>query len=820
MRNRLYAAISLVGLALGLAVALFTGLYIRDELSFDRFIPSHDRAYVLTSTLKVPGQGDVTTDYAPAWMADDLRLAFPQATAVARLAYGQGDLRAGGVETREDIAWVDPAFFDILPLPALAGDPRRAMDDPGNVVISRAAARKYFGQDAPIGEILELDRAHPLRVAAVIADLPAETHLTQQVFASGRAAFSPLARLGQARGGKKFASFLMTERPGQQPNVRFEYVRLRTYLRLDDAAGVQVVSRGLTDFARDIGPLKDQPPKATMELALAPLSALHLQAFKGANLGVGEPHGSVGALYGLGATAGLVLALAVINFVNLTTARAGRRAVEVGVRKVAGAQRRHLMAQFLGEACLYAAAAMVLAVALVEMLLPALNGFLMRGMTFAYWRDPALLAGLAVATVALGAAAGAYPAFVLSGFRPAVVLKGGPMETGGSGLVRQGLVIAQFVVLIVLILAVAVIWRQTRYAMNEGLRLDKDQVLVVHATPCRGAFLTEVARLPGVRAAACSSRGMLGLDDFDPTKFVMDAQTPGGPVAHVDLGLADFGLFELYGVKPLAGRLFARGLPGDELALPGADGLQHGSVIVNAAAARKLGFARPQDAVGRRVVLGPGAGDFEVVGVVPDFTLDLLNATVKPTAYQVNFALYPADQVLSVKLDGAAAPETLGAIDRLWKATGRAGPIRRQFLDDYVQRLYVGTVRQAFLVSVLCGLALFLAGLGLLGLAAFTAERRTKEIGVRKAMGASTRDILALLIWQFTRPVLVAWVIAWPIGWWAMSRWLDGFAYRIALSPWMFVAAGLAALAIAWATVGSHAWAIARRKPVAALRYE
>jgi putative ABC transport system permease protein len=463
---------------------------------------------------------------------------------------------------------------------------------------------------------------------------------------------------------------------------------------------------------------------------------------------------------------------------------------------------------------------MVLAVALVETLLPALNAFLMRGMTLPYWREPALLAGLTAAALGVGLLAGAYPALVLSSFRPATVLKGGPIEAGGSGLVRQGLVVVQFVVLIVLILAVAVVWGQTRYAMSEGLRLDKDQVVVVHATPCRGAFLTEVSRTPGVKAAACSSRGMLGLDDFDPAKFVMEAQTPGGPVAHTDMGLVDFGLFELYGVQPVAGRLFAGGAPGDELPRQPKQGVQRGSIILNETAVRKMGLASAQAAIDQRIVVGPGYGDFVVVGVVPDFTLDLLNAPVRPTVYMVDFANYPADQVLSIKLDGARAPETLRAIDRLWKATGRAGPIRRQFLDDYVQRLYVGTVRQAFLVSVLCGLALFLAGLGLLGLAAFTAERRTKEIGVRKAMGASTRDILTLLIWQFTRPVLVAWLIAWPIGWWAMSRWLDGFAYRIALSPWMFVGAGLAALAIAWVTVGGHAWGIARRKPVAALRYE
>ncbi len=818
-RNRLYVAISVAGLALGLSAVILTALYVRDELSFDRFIPGPGQAYVVTSGLTMPNQSPIAMDYAPSKVAAWLKLQFPGLT-VARLAYAQASVRQGAIEAREDVAWVDPGFFDILPLPTVAGDLRHAMASPDSVVVTRAVARKYFGRDDPVGQVLTFDRVHPLRVAAVIQDLPPETHLTQQIFASGQASFSVLSRLFQTR-GTGFTSQIITPHPGQEPAFLTEYVRIRVYLRAPDSRTAGEVGDALGAYGpQHLRELRDLPPGSAVSFGLVPLTALHLQAFRGVNLGAGIPRGSPAVLQALAVIGALVLGLAVVNFVNLTTARSARRAVEVGVRKTSGAGQGQLVLQFLGEALIHVLAATVIAVAVVELALPALNALLLRRMSFPYWREPVVLAALFAGALVLTILAGAYPAFVLSSFRPAGVLKGGQVQAAGSGPVRQVLVVFQFTVLIGLIVAVAVIWRQTRYAMDEGLKLDKDQVLVVFTTPCRGAFEDEVRRLPGVRAAACSSQSMLGLDGFDPTKFVMDARTAGGPMVQTDLGLVDFGLFELYGVRPLAGRLLDRRHPGDSLPLQNFPVLQHGPIVINVAAARRLGFTDPAKALDSRVSVGPGYGDFTVAGVVPDFTLDLLNAEVKPTVYMVDFLNYPADQVMSIKLEGRRVPETLGAIDSLWKRTGQPGAIRRQFLDDYVQQIYLGTVRQGYLVTALSVAALFLACFGLLGLAAYTTERRTKEIGVRKAMGAGTMDVMRLLLWRFTLPVLWASLIAWPLSWWAMQRWLNGFAYRVDLPPWLFLASTAAALVIAWATVSTHAWLVARARPVTALRYE
>ncbi|MFN3523773.1 MAG: FtsX-like permease family protein [Phenylobacterium sp.] len=817
--DRLHAAVGVAGLAFGAAAVILAGLYVASELAYDGFIPGADEVFVVTSDLRMPGQAPVVTDYAPGWIAGRLRASGSPPPTVARLVYDRLTVSHGEIAAREEVAWVDPGFFQVLPLPALAGDPAAALARPDGVVITRAAARRYFGRDAPLGETLDLDGAGPLQVGAVLRDLPPETHLGQELFAAGTAPFSRLARL-EAQGGTQrgFATWLVTPRPGQHPAARFETVRMRTYVRAASPGARKALAAALAPDR--LGPLAGLPDGSSVRFDLTPLRALHLQAFRGASLGAAETRSSRGALAAIGAAAGMVLVLAVINFVNLATARGARRAVEVGVRKAAGAQRRHLVLQFIGEGALQVLCALVLALALVEVSLPWLNAFLGKALSFPYWRDPRLLAGLLAGAAALSVLAGAYPALVLSAFRPATVLKGGPVAGNGSGRLREALVAGQFAVLIVLILAVIVVWRQTRFAMEEGLKLDTDQILTIEMTPCRTAFETEVRRLPGVTGAACSSVNLLDLDSFDPVKFVMDANLPGGPTVHADVGVVDYGWFELYGIEPLAGRLFSRRHAIDEQKPQDWPKPQHGTIVLNESAVRKLGLPAPQSAIGRRVAVGPGLGEFDVVGVVPDATLNLKSAPVKPTVFMVDFINYPADQVLSVRLDGRRLAETTGAIDRLWRRTGQAGAIQRRFLDDYVRQLYRTTLQQGLLAAALGALALLLAGLGLFALSAFTAERRTKEIGVRKAMGASSAQVFRLLLWRFARPVLIAWAAACPIGWWLMRRWLDGFAYRIELSAWIFLAAGAAALAVAGVTVGGHALAIARRRPVQALRYE
>jgi len=423
-------------------------------------------------------------------------------------------------------------------------------------------------------------------------------------------------------------------------------------------------------------------------------------------------------------------------------------------------------------------------------------------------------------------AAGVYPALILSSFRPGEVLKGGAVKTAGSAIARHVLVGLQMAVLISLLLGVLVIARQTHFAMTSAVGMDTDQVLRIRvycsnlgdATP--RAFVQRVAQLPGVAAAACSHGAAAGQGDQNTSILA-----GGGRTMNTGIAPIDFGFFEVYGVKPLAGRLPSRAFSGGDMssALPGPQVTVPKNVVINAGLARALGYATPQAAVGKSfriqsTAISPLRFDpVTIVGVVPDIQFDLTKGPPKPLVYLV---LPRWNSLLSVKVRAGRIPETVNAIDRLWKESGDPRPISRRFTNDFLNVVYAPTIRQGWLVGGLSVVALFLSGLGLFGLAAFVAERRTKEIGVRKAMGASAPDILRLLLWSFAQPVLWAILVAWPLGWWAMDQWLRGFSAHISLSPAYFLAAGGAALAIAAATVSFHAIRVARAKPVGALRYE
>jgi putative ABC transport system permease protein len=463
------------------------------------------------------------------------------------------------------------------------------------------------------------------------------------------------------------------------------------------------------------------------------------------------------------------------------------------VRKASGASRHSLVLQFLGESFIYVMLAVCLAVALTELMLPATNAFLQSGMVFDYWKHPELIGWILLGAVVLSVLAGLYPAFVLSSFRPAGVLRGVTLRGRGSQFVRQSLVTLQFTVLVTLIVSAAVVYQQRLFAMQDALRFKTDEHLIIRA-PCRPALTSELAALSGVRGVACASNSLLTGASFGNYRLKDGTERAFGTVA------ADDRLFELYGFKPVAGRFFTA-----------ADLTRTDHpIVINETAARRLGYATPAAAIG-------DINPFEIVGVVADFTLSNIEREIEPTLYS---AEQPGFDLIDVKLTGHEIPETLQALDALWKKSGEPEPMTRYFLNDYIQALYIAVLRVAQAFGVMSGVAVVLACLGLVGLSASATDRRVKEIGVRKAMGADTNQILRLLLWQFTKPVLWANLIAWPLAAWLMTTWLQHFAYHIELPLWPFAGATALALAIALVTVGSHCYAVARERPTLALRYE
>jgi len=808
-RNRLYAAITVIGLAISFAAAILIGLYIRDEYSYDRFVPGYQQVYRLEFDLVLPGQKPRPSNGTVSTAAGNFRLDFPEVEQIARVMPGAATLKLGPTTIRERVLWADPGFFRIMSFPVLAGDPNAALEAPDGLILTRQLARKYFGQDAPIGRTLTVlsgvsfpgqpAAPHTMRVMAVLKDLPSNSHMAADAFASGRWAWSPIS---------------FDDRFPSPVNVdQLTYIRLKP----------GVSGEALRDRVKAFGP-RHYPPIAPgapspQQFRLMPLKTLHFTATNG-DL---RPPGDRAVDAGVAAVGALIVIIAAFNFVTLMIARANRRAVEVGVRKALGARRRDLIAQFIGEALIYVLVAMVLAAALAQLALPAVNAFLQRTLVLDYLGDPTLTAGIAAGGLLTALLAGAYPAFVLSGFRPVSALKGGLGQPAGSAAVGKALVIGQFAILIGLIVMTGTIYRQTRFALTEALRLDTSQIALVNG-PCRWSFTTAVAALPGVKATTCASAVPMGFGDMNSL-----VNMPDRSQRTVQNGAVDVGFFEMHGLKPLAGRFFERGR-GEDMALnrPDPSPDAHPSVVINETAVKVLGFAGAADAVGKTVnwtrwsVAGGQATILParpsvIVGVVPDFTLGSIRTAIKPTFYLVDPSLA---QIFLIKLDGRRIPETLAAIDKLWRKTGSDLPSDVFFETQAVQSFYQDVISQEVVLSICAGLAIFIACIGLFALAAFTTERRTKEIGVRKAMGASTVDVVRLLLWQFTQPVLWANLIAWPAAWWVMNRWLQGFAYRVDLSPWLFLAAMAAAVAIAVVTVSYQSLVVARAKPVKALRYE
>jgi putative ABC transport system permease protein len=517
--------------------------------------------------------------------------------------------------------------------------------------------------------------------------------------------------------------------------------------------------------------------------------------------------------------------VAAINFVTLMTARAARRGVEVAVRKATGARRADLMAQFIGETLLQVALAAVIGAALAEVLIGPFSAFLQMNLTLDFLHDPVLLAAVVAVDLAVGLLAAVYPALVLSSFRPAAALKGVAIQgSGGSPTARTALVVVQFAILVCLIATTLTIWRQTQYALARGLGGADNKLLVAVPAPCNGPFHDEALKLTGVAGAACSSRYALNMPGG---RSLVTVQVAGGRKSTFSLAPVEFGFFELFGVKPLAGRTFQRD-HGEDGVLVDPDAAGMPTVIINQTAARALGFSDPNAAIGKQLSWAHGRrGDdpskgpaplapSRIVGVVGDLP-DSVRVAADPTFYVVHPL---SSDFMTVRMTGKDIPGTMRALAETWKRTNAGQPYIVLPLSQFQLTQYLDLTIQSATAGIGAGLAVLIACLGLFALSAYSTERRTKEIGVRKVMGADTLDVVLLLLWQFTIPVLVAVAIAIPAGFVAMDWWLRGFVYHAPLSAWTFVLAAVAGVLVAWVTVSWQSFAVARAKPAGALRYE
>jgi len=794
-RHKLYAALNIGGLAVGIAVFLVLGLYVRFETSFEKWLPRHDRVYAVQTVWSLPeSPANGAYPYTMGGLLDQMRQDFPGVVGT-RIRGGEdgGSVLSGGRATSEDVAQVDPSFFEVLDLPMVRGD-RRAFAQPTDTVISESTARKYFGDTDPVGQTLTvaMDAPATYRVTGVFRDLPANSELKLSILI-------PLPRT-----------------PPSENWFHWGSTSLATYLRFDTAAAARAFEGKMEAFVNRRGrELADGglAPWSVQQIRLLPIAQLHL-----------EPEGQESAsrkitVVTLGLVGLLTLLIAVVNYVNLASARAGLRAREVAMRKVLGADRAALLRQFLGEAILTVAAAAFIGLILAELGLPLVNAAGGLALTMPYGAVVPALAGL---SLVIGVLAGCYPAVLLSRFPAAAVLASTRSPGGGRAgtRMREALVVFQFGLAIAFTVGTAVLVAQTRHVRQADLGFRREGLLVVRSMadslvePGRKrAIATTISALPQIRDVALSNAAIGGSGESNSNNVPL----PGVPGTGPSLNWIEVGprFFETHDARLIAGRLFDDAYGADDSdARGGAKGI---NIVINRRALWTLRFRSPQEAVGKTV---GGNRPRTIIGVVEDLRFASPRVPNAATYYIYTRAPEKLGTAVATIRFAGDPRDALAAVRDTWQRMAPQVPFNGNTADQRLAEFYEADDRAARLFGIGAGLAVLIGCVGLWGLASFNTARRVKEIGIRKTLGASATDIVRLLVGQFLRPVLIANLVAWPLAFFAMRTWLAGFEDRIALSPLYFLGASLVATAIAVLTVLGQSLRASRAAPAWALRHD
>jgi putative ABC transport system permease protein len=791
LADRVFTFVNLFGLAVGLASVVIISLHVTHAFSSDRWLPAHESLFRIDTTESTPGRDPLDIARSPGPLKDELLKSFPQIEDISRAYPATGNVVREGRPYREPLMVADPNFFSLLRLPLLSGNGATALSGTGSVALSTRAALKYFGREDVVGARLTIAAPSPrdFIVSAIFPTLPDNSHMAFDIVIPAAAYFP--------RGGEEIAGI-----PDNWGGAYFF-----TYARLRRGADVHAIESDLPALVDRSLPqwltgLLSVPPHEFYRFRFVPVRDI---LFDGGAIGAARPKQSRTTLLALSAVALLILAVATINFANLTTARSTLRAREVALRKVVGASRLQILTQFMGEAIILAGFAGLLGLSLVELSLPYVASLLGLPPTLAPQMDWRVWAGAALVVLVTAIMSGFYPSLVLSRIRPAALFNRG-QAAAQSGPFREALVVAQFAVSIALITATAIMMMQMHHTRNAELNFDSDNLLVVRLpeetdSGAAAGLKERFARLAGVTDVALSSAV-----PSDPSEDNLSIDRPG-EAKPLQLGFhrVDGDFFRTYGVRPLAGRA--------ESAIVRDEG--SAAALINEAALKRLGYSSAAQAIGE--VIRSSKTEYRLVGVVPDLKFRSLHSAVRDELFILDEA---PGRVLTIRFATGNLPAFLAEVDRTWRQRLPHSEIDRAFLGASLDELYAEENRQARLLAIFSAIAILISSLGLLAMAAFAVQRRARELALRKVLGAGTADLLRALLWGSLRPVLAANLIAWPVAWWAMRNWLNGFDVRIDLGPAPFVLASLFAAAVAVGTVAGQALKAARANPINALRYE
>ena len=800
-KHRVISFINLFGLTIGITCCLLILTYILHEVSYDRYNSKADRIYRVTRSFNNKEGivslhlGAVAPPFGPL-----LQNEFPDIQKVTRLLpIGHASMRyEEKIFDENDVYFADNNLFNVFDVPLLKGNPQTALSDPFSIILTETIAKKYFGDDDPINKVIRMDNHYNLKVTGIFKSFPDAAHLHPQVMLS----FNTLkdsAIYGEQNlltnwGNNAFFTYLLF--PANYPVKNIE-ARFPAFL---------------DKYMREPGSSADYKPSRGTKLYLQKLTDIHLTSHLDEEM---EENGDIHRVYIFSAIALFILIIACINYMNLSTARSALRAREIGIRKVAGAQRKEIIIQFLSESVLITAMATVLALGLTGLVMPWLSTIIGQDLHFSDILKAGFLLPLALTPFVIGALSGLYPALFMSAFQPAKVLKG-LFKAGHSSIsFRKVLVIAQFAISIILIICTAIVFQQLRFMQQTSLGFDKDHVVTMRYNSDLGtrydAFRNALRQDPRILDLTRSSRIPSGrlLDEQGASAESGDSLIPVS--ADIKCVAVDHDFVTTYNIPVTAGRNFSRNYATDSNAF-----------LLNVAATRALGLKTPQAAVGKNFEYGDIKG--KIIGVLSDFHFESMHQQIQamvlfmPTAAQTSTS--GGFNCISVKIAGNDIPGSLDHLEKTWKAFLPQTPFEYTFLDEQFDALYRSEQRQGSLFTSFACIAIFIACLGLLGLSAFAITQRIKEIGVRKVLGASVSSIISLLSADFLKLVAIAAVIAFPLAWWAMHHWLMDFAYRVSIRWWVFLIAGVLASVVALITIGFQAIRAAVANPVKSLRSE
>jgi len=793
-KDKVFSSINIIGFAAGLAICLLIALFVTDELSYDKYNDKVDRIYRIHADLKLNDAG-MNAIVSPGPMGPALVKEFPQIEKYTRFINTNDMLVKKGDETimEHHSVFADSSLFEVFSLPLLAGDSKTALTQPNSMVISESMAKKYFGNNNPIGQSLLTSNTTNYKITGVIKDMPAQSHVH----------FNFIKAMTEVEDSRKtdwlsnnYVTYILVKPGTTQKN--FNDALQQTVKKYIEPQLVSFVHASLADLAKS---------GSHFSYFAMPLQKIHLHS----NLSFEwEANGNLQYVYIFIMAAVFILLIACVNFMNLSTARSAGRAKEVGVRKVLGSLRSNLISQFLAESLLTTLLALVIAVALAALLLPWFNQVSGKEITLGLFTKPWLIPSLLLTGLIVGLAAGSYPAFYLSAFQPIQVLKGKLAAGFKNGWLRNGLVVVQFTIAIFLIVSTLVIHNQLNYIRNAELGYNREQVLTlkntyslwVHAK----TFKAEALTIPGIKQATMTA-DIPNAGTHSINGIFKDASLSASSSTIMETWNVDADFVPTLGMHIIKGRNFSPVMPTDTFA-----------VLVNETGAKMLGFKDPLN----QVVYRPGdsmkAVAYHIIGVIKDFHAGSLHDKIAPEL----FHLSEERGAISFRIDSKNIPSVIAQLEQKYRGIEKmAGqPFLYSFMDDDFNRLYDADQRTGKIFISFAILAILIACLGLFGLVTYAAEQRIKEIGVRKVLGASVGSIVSLLSKDFLKLVAIATVIAIPIAWWLMNKWLQDFAYRTHITLWDFAIATALAAIITIATVCFRAVSAARANPVKSLRSE